>query len=399
MRRLAILVLVCGAAIITVSLGIRAALGLFLKPISADLGLGREIFSLSLAISTLLNGIAGPFVGALADRYGAHKVVSFGALFFVAALVLGAMAESAYGLHGTFGLLFGIGSTALGMGIVFGAVARAVPAEKRTLAFGIVMSGGSFGQFLMIPIAQSMLAAWDWRMTNALMAIGAALMIPLAFGLRATERAAAAKPGGAASLREALREAAALPSFWFLTAAFFVCGFHVNFINTHLPAFLTDRGMTANVAAQALAFVGLFNIAGSLGAGWLGGHVKNRNILVFVYLMRAVIFLPLIFMPMSPALALVFAALMGLLYLSSVAPTSGIVAQIFGPKYFSTLYGIVFASHQFGGFLGSWLGGRLFDATGSYEIVWWIAIGLAVAAALLMTPVRETPLARPALAA
>jgi predicted MFS family arabinose efflux permease len=399
MRREAAIVLVCGAFLVTLSLGARAAFGLFLKPISQDLGLGREVFSLALAVATLITGIAGPFFGAFADRYGALRVAAIGGVFFVASLALGAFVQGGVGLQMTFGILNGIAMTATGMGIVFGAVARTVPAERRSMAFGVVMAGGSLGQFLMIPFAQSLLNAWDWRAACQILAVVMLLLIPLAWGLRDRgHHGQGAAAGGAVTLRDALAEATRHSGFWLLTASFFVCGFHVSFINTHLPAYLSDRGMSANVAANSLALVGLFNIFGSFASGWLGGRYRQRYILALVYLARAVIFVPLLVLPMTPTLAIVFSALMGLLYLSTVAPTSGIVAQIFGPRHFSMLYGIVFGSHQLGGFLGSWLGGSLFDRTGSYDVVWWLSIGLALAAAALAAPVRDAPLHKPAAA-
>lgn len=389
-------VLLCGAMIITMSLGVRAAFGLFLKPISAELNLGREVFSFALAVQTLITGLAGPIAGALADRYGAKAMALAGGGFMLAGLLFAPFAQGALGLQITFGALMGLGLTCASMGIVFGAVARALPPEKRSMGFGIVMAGGSFGQFLLIPVAQQLLAAYEWRAALQILAIVGAVMIPLAFGL--AEKRAPMKPGtGPASWREALSEASGTPGFWLLTSSFFVCGFHVSFVSTHLPAFLTDRGVSGNIAAQSLAFVGLFNIFGSFASGWLGGKYHNQYILAVVYAGRALIFLPLLLLPMTPMLALTFSAAMGLLYLSTVAPTSGLVAQIYGPRHFSMLYGFVFGGHQIGGFLGAWLGGRLFDATGSYDVMWWLSIGLAIMAALLAAPIKDRPL-RPAAA-
>ena len=398
MHRSSWIVIASAAFVVAFSLGIRSAFGLFLKPISTELQLGREVFSLALALSTLLTGMAGPFVGALADRFGAMKVVMGGAAFSAAGLFLAMFAQTGLGLNLTFGLLLGIGSTAVSMGIAMGAVARAIPQNKRAQAFGIVMSAGSFGQFVMIPAAQAVLSTWDWRIACGILAVCAAIIIPIAFGLRAPSTANVAPPVGAASLRQALGEAVGHSGFWLLTTSFFVCGFHVSYVQTHLPAFLSDRGMTPAVAAQALALIGLFNIFGSFAAGWIGTRFRNRYLLASVYILRAVIFLPLILLPMTPALAIVFSMFMGLLYLSTVVPTTTIVAQIFGPRYFSTLYGIVFGSHQLGGFIGSWLGGRMFDLTGSYDTMWWLSIGLAIAAALLAAPLKDAPLHRPATA-
>ena len=390
--RRALIVLACGALIVTLSLGARSALGLFLKPVSQDLQLGREVLSFALALATLITGIAGPFVGALADKYGAMRVAIGGGVFLAAGHVFASFVGGALGMQFSFGIIMGMGMTAVSMGVIMGAVARAVSTEKRSMAFGWIMAGGSLGQFLMIPFAQSLIGAFDWRPSLEIMAVVVALIIPLAWGLR--------EPGyggnkGAAGLTmgAVLKQASNHSGFWLLTASFFVCGFHVSFINTHLPSFLTDRGMTGNVAANALALVGLFNIFGSFASGWIGTRYRHRYILAIIYFLRAVIFLPLLFLPMTPALALGFSALMGLLYLSTVAPTSALVATIFGPRHVSMLYGIVFGGHQLGGFLGTWLGGSLFDRTGSYDIVWWLSIGLAIIAGLLALPIKDAPLA------
>lgn len=402
MRRQALYVLATAAVVVTIALGIRAAFGLFLKPISQDLQLGREVLSLALAVATLITGLGGPIAGALADRYGGTRVTAVGGVFFVIGLLVASFASGPLGLQASFGILLGIAMTAASLGIAMGAVARAVPPEKRSMAFGIVMSGGSLGQFLVIPYTQWMLGTWDWRVACELLAISAAVIIPLAWGLRDMGTGGKTAPSAAGeptTFGAALREASGHSGFWLLTASFFVCGFHVSFINTHLPAYLSDRGMSGNVAANALALVGLFNIFGSLASGWIGGRCRQRYLLTSIYLARAAIFVPLLVLPMTPALAMAFSAAMGLLYLSTVPPTSGIVAQVFGPRNFSMLYGIVFGSHQIGGFLGSWLGGYFFDRTGSYDVVWWMSIGLALAAAALSAPIRDEPLRRPAPAA
>jgi len=393
----AVVVLACGALIVTLSTGIRAAFGVFLKPISLDLGLGREAFSLALAISTLLTGLGSPIVGALGDRFGATRLVIGGAVFYAGGLALASAVTNAAGLQATFGVIMGIGMCATAMGVVMGAVARALPPERRPLGFGIVMAGGSFGQFAMIPTAQALIGAADWRTASLVLAVAATLMILLALGLRGESAPAAkARATGAADWRSALAEATQHPGFRLLTASFFVCGFHVSFVQTHLVAFLSDRGLSATIAASALATVGLFNIFGSFGSGWLATRFPQRYVLSSIYIARALLFLPLVLLPVNAVGAMVFAALMGLLYLSTVAPTSGIVAQVFGPRHFSMLYGLVFASHQVGGALGAYLGGYLHDRTGSYDIVWTIAIALAVVAALLAMPIRDQPIPRPA---
>ncbi len=393
-----IMIIACGAGIVTLSLGMRPAFGLFMKPLSLELGLGRETFSFSLALQTLLNGIGAPLFGALADRFGVLRILLIGNVFIVTGLALGAFATGPLGLHLTFGLLVGIGTTAVGVGVVMGAVARSVPADRRSFAFGLVMAGGSFGQFLMVPIAQFMLSHWDWRGASELLALLLGLVFLLSLGMRGEQRTSTAAPGAPMTLRSALAEAAGHSGFWLLTAAFFVCGVHVSFVSFHLSPFLTDHGISGNVAALALALIGLFNIFGSFASGWLGTRMRHRYLLALIYGLRALLFLPMLFLPITPLLACSFAAIMGILYLSTAAPTSGIVAQVFGPRHFSMLYGIVFGAHQVGGFVGSWLGGFIYDRSGSYDAAWWVMIALAVVAAVMSAPMRDQPL-RPAVSA
>jgi predicted MFS family arabinose efflux permease len=386
--------IVCAASIVTLSLGMRPAFGLFMKPLSLELGLGREVFSLSLALATLLNGIGAPVFGALADRFGVFRILMAGNLFIVAGLALGAQAQGPIGLHLAYGLLVGIGTTAVSVGVVTGAVVRSVQPARRSLAFGLVMAGGSFGQFLMVPIAQAMLAAFDWRVASEMIAVILALIFVLALGMRRESRGHA--PGGhapdAPGVGEALAQASRHWGFWLLTGGFFVCGVHVNFVSFHLSPFLTDRGLSGNVAALSLALVGLFNIFGSFASGWLGTRIRDRYLLALIYGTRGLIFLPMLFLPITPWLAATFSAFMGLLYLSTAAPTSGVITQVFGARHFSLLYGIVFGAHQVGGFVGSWIGGYIYDRTGSYDIAWWIMIVLAVVAAAMSVPMLDRPL-------
>ncbi len=392
--RAAWIALACGAAVITLAFGIRAVFGLFLRPISADLDIGRQVFGLAIAIQTIITGFGNPVFGGLADRFGAGRVIVFGAMVYALGLVLAASSASPLGLYLTFGVLIGIAMSAASMSVVLGAIARRVPAEKRSLAFGIVTAGGSVGQFACIPFAQLLIDAAGWRMALIGLAVLAAFMIALAFGVRGRSEAATGPSNEAASLGAALREASVHPGYWMLNGGFFVCGFHVALIATHLPSFLVDRGISPQVAAQSLAFVGLFNIFGSFLSGWLGGHLRKRYILAFIYAARALIFVPLILLPMTPFLALLFSAAMGFLYLSTVPLTSGLVAQVFGAKYFSTLFGVVFLSHQIGGFLGAWLGGYFYDLTGSYDFVWWMSVALGIIAAVLSAPTPDRPLVR-----
>ncbi|MEI6301816.1 MAG: MFS transporter [Betaproteobacteria bacterium] len=385
------IVILCAAAITTINLGVRQSFGLFMKPISMDLEIGRQVLSLALAIATLITGFASPFFGALADRFGTARTLWVGGVLYVSGLLLASMAQGPASLQITFGVIFGIGLSATGFPVMFGAVARAVAPEKRSLAFGIVTSGGSFGQFLCIPMAQVLLTQYGWRAATVMLAVGAMLMLPLAFGLREKHVPA---PAGTQSMGEALVEARGHTGYWLLNASFFVCGFHIAYVTTHLPAFFADKGLPGNIAAQAFALIGLFNIFGSQLFGWLGGRYRKRYLLTIIYASRSAIFIPLLLLPITPTLALVFSAALGFLWLGTVPPTSGLVAQIFGARYLSTLFGIVFASHQVGGFLGAWMGGVLFDRYQSYDIMWMISIGLGIFAALAALPIKDKTIVR-----
>lgn len=385
----------CALVIVLLSTGIRQSFGLLTRPISMDLELGRQVFSLAIAVQTLITGFGMPLAGALADRYGSVPVAVAGAIIYAAGLLFAAASTDAAGLHLSFGLLMGIGMSAAGMPVLFGAVARIVPPEKRTTAFGLVTAGGSIGQFLIIPAASALLTSIGWRETLMWMSLAAVAILVFVLPLRVADRIGTKRSSGeAASLAQALTEARAHRGYWLLTASFFVCGFHVSFIATHFPAFLADRGMTPEVTALAFAFIGLFNIFGSYLFGLASGRWRKRYVLAFIYLARAALFVPLLVMPMTPALALAFSACMGFLYLGTVPPTSGIVAQIFGVRYMSTLFGIVLLSHQLGGFLGAWIAGVLYDRTGSYEIVWMLNIALGIAAAVLIAPAGDAPIVR-----
>ncbi len=294
----------------------------------------------------------------------------------------------------------GMALSAVSMSVMFGAVARVVAPEKRTAAFGITAAGGSIGQFLMIPATSALMTSLGWRETLLWLTVAAFTMMLVSFPLRSADRVATRESAAEAnSLSQALREARGHRGYWLLTASFFVCGFHVSFVATHFPAFLADRGMTPEVVATAFALIGLCNIFDSYLFGVLSGHLRKRYVLAFIYSARAVLFVPLLILPMTPGLAMAFAAGMGFLYLGTVPPTSGIVAQIFGVRYMSTLMGIVLLSHQIGGFLGAWLAGYLYDTTGSYQIVWMINIALGLAAAAIIAPAGDEPIIRKAVPA
>lgn len=388
-------VLLCGAAIVTLSMGIRHGFGLWLQPITMERGWTRETFAFALAVQNLVWGLAGPVAGGLADRYGAVKVLVGGAFFYAAGLVLMALATSGLAFNGSAGLLLGIAQSGTTYAIVFGVIGRQVDPTKRSWAMGAVAAAGSFGQFLMMPVENWLIGGWGWQ--NALFVLGglALVMAPLAFGLR-EPREAAIGHGAHQSVGSALREAFASPSFRLLMAGYFVCGFHLVFIGVHMPSYLKDKGLTPDVATTALALIGLFNVFGSYAAGVVGQRWPKRYALSVIYLLRSVAIALFVMLPLTPWSVYLFASSMGLLWLSTVPLTTGIVAHIFGVRYLSMLGGFVFLSHQVGSFMGAWLGGKLYDSTGSYDLMWVIAVALGVFAALINLPVRESPILRPA---
>ncbi|HEV8646666.1 MAG TPA: MFS transporter [Burkholderiales bacterium] len=390
--RTPVLVLVCGAIILTLGLGIRASFGLFLQPMSTDLGWGRSHFSFAMALSNLIWGLAQPFFGAWADKKGAGRVVAVSGLLYAGGLALMPFSTTPLMLDASAGLMVGLGLSGVSFGVILGVVGRAFPPERRSLALGIASSGGSFGQFLMLPFGQLLISTLGWQ--TALLVLAGTIMatVPLAAAMMEGRRPAAT--GIQQSLGEALREAGAHSGFWYLTAGFFVCGFQVAFISVHLPAYLLDVKMTPAVGATALALIGLFNIAGSFVAGYLGGRFSKKYLLSAIYILRAVIIALFLVLPVSPVTVYLFSAGIGFLWLGTVPLTNGLVAQIFGVRFVSMLFGIVFLSHQIGSFTGVWLGGYLFDATGSYNLVWIGSIALGVIAAILNLPIDERPVER-----
>ncbi|WP_271195156.1 MFS transporter [Pseudomonas turukhanskensis] len=389
-------VLIGAALILALSMGIRHGFGLFLPPMSAEFGWGRETFAFAIALQNLLWGLSQPFAGALADRYGAARVMVVGGILYALGLVLMASADSLWSLSLSAGLLIGLGLSGTTFSVVLGVVGRAVPAEKRSMAMGIAAAAGSFGQFAMLPGTLGLISWLGWSV--ALIALGglAAMIVPLVAMLKD-------KPlpvlGHEQSLGEALREAAAHKGFWMLSLGFFVCGFQVVFIGVHLPAYLVDQHLPATVGTTVLALVGLFNIFGTYIAGWLGGRMSKPRLLVALYLARAVVLVWFISVPVTLFTAYTFGVLMGVFWLSTVPLTNGTVATLFGVRNLSMLAGIVFLFHQLGAFLGGWMGGYLYDRTGSYDLVWQISIGLSLLAAALNWPVREQPVERLRMAA
>lgn len=387
------IMLACAGIILSLCMGTRATFGLFLKPMTFDLGWSRETFAFALALQNLLWGAAQPFIGALADRKGAGRVLATGAALYATGLVM--MATSTTGLQFTFatGVVVGLAQGCTSFSIMFGVLARAYPVERRSMVLGISSAAGSLGQFAMLPYAQTLIDNIGWF--NALLVLAATtlLMAPLALALVDT-RDQSNRHTLEQSIREALREAFSHKGFLLLTAGYFVCGFQLAFITVHFPAYVEDRGFAANVGMVALALVGLFNIIGSYASGVLGSRHSKTGLLSLIYLARSAVIAVFIFLPGGEFSVYLFASIMGLLWLSTVPLTSGVIGQIFGVAYMSMLSGIVFFSHQVGSFLGVWMGGYLFDNFGSYQLVWMISIGLGVCAALVNLPIDERPLMR-----
>ena len=385
-------VLICGALIVTLSMGIRHGFGLWLQPVTMDRGWSRETFALAIAIQNLSWGLAGPFAGALSDRFGAFRVLIVGALFYAAGLVLMGLSTSALGFMGSAGLLLGMAQSGTTYAVVYGVIGRNVPANRRSWAMGVTAAAGSFGQFLMVPLENGLIGGVGWQNALFILGLSALAIVPLAFGLK--EPAVAAAKGPQQSIKAAVSEAFAHPSFLLLMAGYFVCGFQLVFIGVHMPSYLKDHGLTPNVATTALALIGLFNVVGTYAAGSLGERMPKKYILSAIYGLRAVAITVFLNVPLTPWSVYIFSAVMGTLWLSTVPPTNAVIAQIFGVKYLSTLGGFVFLSHQCGSFLGAWLGGRLYNMTGSYDVVWWIAVALGVFAALVNLPVNEQAIVR-----
>jgi MFS family permease len=386
-------VLVCGGLVLMLVLGIRQSFGLFLRPMSMDLGWGREAFSFAIALQNLVWGLAMPFAGAVADRYGGGRVLALGGVAYGLGLAGMAYSTTPLGLELAAGLLIGLGLSCTGFGVVLAVVARAYPPEKRSVAVGIAGAAGSFGQFAMLPGAQALISGFGWLNALLVFALAAFLMIPL--GAALAGRNAAAQESDQ-SFGAALAEAAGHRGFWLLTGSFFVCGFQTIFIMTHLPAYLVDQGLAPVQGMTALAVLGLFNILGSYGAGVLGARYSKRLILAWVYAARGLAIAIFLAAPLSAAGTYLFAAALGLTWLGTVPLTNSLVGQIFGVKYLSTLFSISFLGHQLGAFVGAWAGGAVFDLTGSYQPVWLTAIALSVVAAALCVPIDERAIARPA---
>ncbi|MBB4843944.1 putative MFS family arabinose efflux permease [Paucibacter oligotrophus] len=391
-------VLLCGALIVTLSMGIRHGFGLWLQPITLERGWTRETFAFALAIQNLAWGLAGPFTGMLADRYGPFRVLLAGGALYALGLVLMALSTSGLAFTGSAGLLIGIAQSGTTYAVIYGVIGRNVAPEKRSWAMGVAAAAGSFGQFLMVPVENWLIGHTGWQNALFILACAALIILPLALGLREPKGAQAAH-GQQQSIAQALREAFGYRSFQLLMLGYFVCGFQVVFIGVHMPSYLKDHGFSPQIATYSLALIGLFNVFGTYAAGSLGQRFPKRYILSAIYALRSIAIVIFLSLPLTPASIYLFSAVMGVLWLSTVPPTNAVLAQIFGVQHMSMLGGFVFLSHQIGSFLGVWLGGKLYDLSGSYDGVWWLAVGLGVMAALVNLPVRESAIPRGAVAA
>ena len=393
-------VLLCGAVIVTLSMGIRHGFGLWLQPITQEQGWTRQTFAFAIAIQNISWGVFGIFAGMLADKFGAFRVLIVGAVLYALGLVGMALSPNSLVFALTAGVLIGAAQAGTTYAVIYGVIGRQIDPAKRSWAMGVAAAAGSFGQFLMVPVEGFLISAIGWQ--QALLVLGGAVLLiaPFAFGLREAGFAAGSTPVKRdQTIVQALREAMKYPSFQLLMAGYFVCGFQVVFIGVHMPSYLKDKGLSPQVATYALALIGLFNVFGTYIAGSLGQRMAKTKILSFIYFARAIVITVFLLVPLTPWSVYIFASVMGLLWLSTVPPTNAVVAQIFGIQHLSMLGGIVFFSHQVGSFMGVWLGGLLYDRTGSYDIVWVIAIALGVLAGLVNRPVKETAIVRPGLEA
>ena len=382
----------CSILIILISMGTRQTFGIYLQPVTNELGIGRELFSLAIAIQSIIGGL--PLAGMLSDRYGSRWVAIGGGLLFAVSMYLMSITTHGTGLMLGFGLLSGLALSCVSYVVVLGAVVQVVPPERRSRTFGFITAAGSVGMFVVVPVAQYILNAFGWRATFATFAGVVGLIALLAVGYPTRKQPAASgdptdMPSD--SLTEVLAKASHHSGYWLLTIGFFVCGFHVSYVASHLPAYLTDNGLSSTAGATALSLVGLFNLFGSTLFGYLGDHYRKKYLLSGLYFGRSIIISLFLIFPVTETTAMVFGAAIGFLWLATVPLTSGTVAQIFGPRYLATLYGIVFFSHQVGSFLGVWLGGRIYDATGMYTPVWIIAIVLGVLASIVHLPIADRP--------
>lgn len=390
------LIILAAGTILAINMGIRSTFGLYLKPITQDLHVSREGFALAIALCNLLWGFGSPFAGALSDKFGALWVMLAGTALYVTGLAIMANAGGETGLI-LSGAMIGLGIAGSGISAVLGVVGRAAPPEQRQKALSLTSMGSAIGQFVALPYVHTLIDATGWAMSLLLLAATAAVMAPLGIALaRATPNTPAPAANAAREQRmgAALAEALRHPSFLLLTGGFFVCGFQLAAVAVHLPAFLTDKGFDASLGVIALTVVGLVNIAGTYYCGRAGEIMPKRIALTLIYLGRGLVFIVLLYAPLSEPLVIACAAVLGFLWLGTIPLTSGLIVTFFGPRWLSTLYGIVFLSHQVGSFLGAWLGGWFYDTYQSYDMLWWASIGVTLTASLLHLPIREVPAAR-----
>ncbi|QUM76753.1 MFS transporter [Moritella sp. 24] len=385
-----------GIAILIISLGIRQSFGIFMLPISDTFNTGREFFSFTIALQNLLFGVFQPFVGMASDRWGARRIIILGTVAYAAGLYLTSLSTDPSWLYLTLGTLVGFGLSATSYVVILGAVARVVPAEHTAKAFGLTTAAGSFGMFAVIPGAQSLLSNVGWQSALQVFALMCCLMIAFASFIKNNSTSASTDSlvDDSQSLSEALKEAFNHRGYWLIHAGFFVCGFHVMFIATHLPSYLADKGLPVATAAMALAYVGIFNIFGSYFWGVMGDKFNKRYVMTSLYLIRSVVIGAFVVLPVTVDTATIFGAAIGFCWLGTVPLTSGLVRQMFGARYMSTLYGLVFFTHQVGSFLGAWVGGLIYDYYGSYDPIWWSTVVMALCAALLHFPINDRPVPR-----
>lgn len=387
-------VLLCGAMIVTLAMGVRHGFGLWLQPITQAQDWSRSTFALAIAIQNLSWGFFGIFAGMVSDKFGAFKVIVAGAVLYALGLAGMGLANTPFTFMLSAGVLIGAAQAGTTYAVIYGVIGRNVSADKRSWAMGVAAAAGSFGQFLMVPTESFLIQNFGAKEALLILSVAVLMIIPLSFGLREPGFAGGQIAKRDQSIMQALREAFKYPSFQLLVAGYFVCGFQVVFIGVHLPSYLKDKGLSPEVAAYALGLVGLFNVFGTYAAGVLGQKIQKRYILSFIYAARAVVITIFLLVPITPISVYIFTAVMGLLWLSTVPPTNAVIAQIFGVAHLSMLSGFVFMSHQVGSFMGAWLGGYLYDKTGSYDIVWQLTIVLGIFGALINLPVKEAQIER-----
>ena len=388
LRQRWLVIMLAGAILVSATLGIRQVFGLFLQPISMELGAGFQLFSLAIAIQNLVWGLSSPVFGAAADRYGPWRVAAMGALLYGGGLFLMASFVTDAGIF-IGQILIGLGLGSAGISIAIGAVARAAPPEKRSLAMGLITSFGSFGQFALVPVTQILMVQGGWQFALLMLSVIMASMVAVAMGLRTPAGSARPIEGPILTIGATLQQAVSSRDYILLTVGFFVCGLQLVFITTHLPTYLHDAGLSPDISSWALALIGLFNIIGAFVCGWLGGVVSKKKSLATVYLLRGITIAAFILTPPTPVTALLFGACMGLLWLGTIPLTSGLIVVFFGPRYLSMLYGLVFLSHQIGSFVGAWLGGIWYDLFGNYEAMWWLNAAAGLFAFAVNWAIRE----------